>query len=166
MRAPLAMKRFEDARPAPARPTAQEITALVASAEAFKEANPDADISWPEMPTNRELPPGWGIRGEFDPYMTFYRRREAKGALNVAVSARVEADGRRWLHVSVSRNERMPSYQDMKDAKRIFVGPERIAYQVFAPESKHVNVHRFCLHLWCPLDGPVTPNFERGLGQI
>ena len=52
-----------------------------------------------------------------------------------------------WLHVSLSRANRMPSYQDMCDVKSLFIGPDRKAHQVFAEESQHVNIHAYCLHL-------------------
>jgi len=53
-----------------------------------------------------------------------------------------------WLHVSVSRKDRIPSYEDLHLVKRLFIGDHRDCVQYFPPRSKHVNLHPFCLHLW------------------
>ena len=57
-----------------------------------------------------------------------------------------------WFHVSVSRQSRMPDWNDISLVKRVFLGAETEAYQVMAKESEHVNIHPFCLHLWSPLN--------------
>jgi hypothetical protein len=89
--------------------------------------------------------------------------------LAVIASVAVEQDGRRWLHVSCSRRARLPSWDDLADVKAVFVGRDQYAYQVFAPASKHVNQHAFCLHLWRCLDvdvGAVLPDFTQGGDSI
>ena len=73
---------------------------------------------------------------------------------------------RTWMHVSVSRRTRMPTYRDMTEVKRLFVGEEREAYEVHPPKSKHVNIHPFCRHLWCALEGPALPDFTTVLEMI
>lgn len=74
-------------------------------------------------------------------------------------------DGQRWLHVSFSRRDRLPSYDDLKDVKEKFLA-RHTAIQVFPPASKHVNIHNFCLHLWARADGSTLPDFTRGMGAI
>jgi hypothetical protein len=114
----------------------------------------------------KTLPAGWSREGKIIHTATeqgaFYR---SKDGLVVAVSAKREEDDKRWLHVSCSRKARMPSYEDLTVVKRVFVGPERFAYQVFAPASEHYSLHPFCLHLWACLDagerGAVLPDFLR-----
>jgi len=65
-----------------------------------------------------------------------------------------------WLHASISRPDEMPTYQDLVDLHYAVWGQEGWAYQVFAPQGDHVNIHPFALHLWGQLDGtPVLPNF-------
>jgi hypothetical protein len=91
--------------------------------------------------------------------------RRADGLL-VIQSSSVEQDGKLWHHVSLSRPQQLPSYQDMCDVKRTFIGLEETALQVFAPESKHVNTHPYCLHLWSCKEGPVTPDFTQGSGGL
>lgn len=68
-------------------------------------------------------------------------------------------DGREWLHVSCSYSHRLPDWEDLKLVKRVFVGDNRTALQVFPPAREWVNIHPFCLHLWCCLDDEVVPAF-------
>lgn len=92
---------------------------------------------------------------------------ERANSMRVIWSAATELDGRVWLHVSVSRPDRLPSYSDMKMVKRYFIGSDRFAYSVWAPDDEHVNIHERCLHLWAPLvGGNVLPDFTRGMGTI
>jgi hypothetical protein len=110
----------------------------------------------------RVLPAEWSLVGRSEDGAQY---RSLRG-LVVIVSAAVELDGKAWLHVSMSRRDRLPSYDDMKAVKDVFMGRERTALQVFAPSSKHVNIHDFCLHLWACLDGDATPDFTRGSGSL
>lgn len=73
-----------------------------------------------------------------------------------------------WLHVSFSRKDRIPTYEEMCEVKEIFVGAEKTAYHVFPPRSKHVNIHANCIHLWHCIDGDPLPEFSEmvpGLGR-
>lgn len=74
--------------------------------------------------------------------------------LSVLISAGRKEDGSDWLHVSVAHQFRMPTYAEIADVKRRFVGADRKALQVFPPETSHVNIHPHCFHLWSRLDGP------------
>lgn len=88
-------------------------------------------------------------------------------SMRVIWSIAEELDLRVWMHVSVSRPLLLPSYGDMKRVKRMFIGAERMAYSVWAPEAEHVNIHARALHLWSPLtDGLPLPDFTRGRGTI
>ena len=55
-----------------------------------------------------------------------------------------------WLHVSVSRMGRLPSWSDLKRAKKMFLG-DRVAIQLFPPEASWINIAD-CLHLFTRLD--------------
>jgi hypothetical protein len=94
-----------------------------------------------------------------------YRRTDG---LVVILSVSEEDDGRTWLHASMSRKSRLPTYQDMVAVKHLFIGDDRYAYQVFAPKAMHVNIHSNCLHLFAPLeiDDAVLPDFTRGSRSI
>lgn len=68
-------------------------------------------------------------------------------------------DQREWIHASISRDDRMPSYDDLALLHRA-VFRDGWAYQVFAPSEHHVNLHAHALHLWGLVDGSaVLPNF-------
>jgi hypothetical protein len=76
--------------------------------------------------------------------------------LTVLVSVDV-IGGIKWLHMSISRRERYPSWDDICAAKDLFVGRDREAIQVLPKASEHVNLHCNCFHVWSNLDGPTTP---------
>jgi hypothetical protein len=116
---------------------------------------------WPAYePFCRQLnPKHWRVLPPTHPAMrAFYR----KDGLYVIVSGWEESDGQRWLHLSASRKSKVPSYEDLCALKRSFFGAEAMAYQLFPPQSEHVNDHPFVLHLWACLDGRPTPDFRKG----
>lgn len=87
--------------------------------------------------------------------------------LSVLLSAGRKSDGSDWLHVSVAHEFRMPTYAEIAEVKRRFVGADRKALQVFPPESAHVNLHPHCFHLWSRLDAPDgLPEFSGVVGGV
>lgn len=111
-------------------------------------------------PAWKEIPGPWLALGISREYSRVY---EHKQGLRVIISACIEADKRRWLHVSVShRGHRLPMWREMCEVKDTFCGAASTAYQVHPPTDKHISIHDKVLHLWCCLDGPVTPDFTRG----
>ena len=97
------------------------------------------------------------------PEREYGRGYSSKTGLRVLLTASIEHDRKRWLHVSVShRGGRLPTWGELCQCKDVFCGAERTAYQVHPPQSKAISIHETCLHLWCCLDGPVTPDFTRG----
>jgi len=110
-----------------------------------------------------EYPSVWWHHEELEPERTMLRHPDGR---QVMISVLIEADGHPWLHVSLSRRSRLPSYADLTDTKRAFVGADRKAIQVFPAEAEHVNCHPYCLHLWCRLDGDSLPDFSRGVGMV
>lgn len=81
--------------------------------------------------------------------------------LNILRSISETNDGRKWLHVSVSRPDRMPEWMEIKKVKENFIGKDREAIQMFPKEKDYVNVHKYCLHLWSPLeDFSQLPNLQ------
>lgn len=77
-----------------------------------------------------------------------------------------ELDGKNWLHVSFSRKSRIPDYLDITRTKRDFIGDDRKAIMIFSEKENHVNLHPYCLHLWCCLDGDGLPDFTQGKRSI
>lgn len=86
---------------------------------------------------------------------------EDETGLRVILSYSTERDGKIWQHVSVSREGRVPSYEELCMVKETLVGPEKGAVQVFPPKEEHVNYHPYCLHLWHCCDGNPLPDFRR-----
>lgn len=96
------------------------------------------------------------------PERDYGRAYRSQHGLLVLLTASLH-DRARWLHVSVShRGGRLPTWREMCEVKALFCGAERTAYQIHPPADKHISIHNACLHLWCPLDGPVTPDFTGG----
>ena len=86
--------------------------------------------------------------------------------LTVLITGQVETDGSRWIHVSVSRRSRLPSWEDLKLVKCLFIGIEKKAIQILPAESEYVNFHPFCLHLWHRTDAEMCPDFTHGLDIV
>jgi hypothetical protein len=64
-----------------------------------------------------------------------------------------------WEHVSVSNQQRCPTWEEMCWVKDLFWAPEECVMQYHPPQSKYVNKHDRCLHLWRPigLEMPMPP---------
>lgn len=109
------------------------------------------------------LPEGWTHRADMLPHWLAFRSRDGLAAL---ISARRESDGQDWLHVSISRFDRLPSYEDLCRVKRDWVGRFRKAVQIFPPEDQHVNVCPNALHLFACLTADKLPDFRYEDGTI
>ena len=79
------------------------------------------------------------------------------GGLTVITSID-EINGAEWIHISVSRRSRMPTYEDLARVKSAFIGDAHPAYQVFPRKAEHRNLHSFCLHLWSPVGKDPFPD--------
>jgi len=117
----------------------------------------------------RVLPLGWIRRQWPSPAFECYGLGAQVG-VRVIINVSVEEDGRKWMHVSVSRASHCPSWEEMDAVKRIFIGDDRTAYQVHPPRAEHYSYTapegtlgpRVVLHLWAPLEGELPlPNFLR-----
>ena len=104
----------------------------------------------------RVLPFNWKSTQPLDESVRCYQGRSG---LRVVFSAMRERDGKNWIHVSCSRTDRLPSWEDLRAVKDLFIGKEREALQVLESDADYVNIHAYCLHLWHCLDGPVCPAF-------
>lgn len=139
---------------------------------------------WVREELPKSLPDGWrklsrhdldegarrGLSAGVSPDDVYWYRNQ-HNSLMVAVSGRTEADGKRWLHVSYSLPNRMPSYDHMTTVKKLFVGRQNKAIFVLPSEDEHVNMHSYCLHLWRCMDGDPLPDFRvtqkvAGLGEL
>ena len=85
--------------------------------------------------------------------------------LQIIASAAKMDDGREWLHVSVARRNRLPTYEEMARVKRDFIGDDKKAISVLPEKKYHVNIHENCLHLFYSAENPL-PEFSGGTGLI
>ena len=60
----------------------------------------------------------------------------------------IASDGAGWEHVSVSRKDRCPTWEEMNFVKELFWSENDCVVQFHPPESEYVNQHPNCLHLW------------------
>ncbi len=67
----------------------------------------------------------------------------------------IATSGDGWDHVSVSLENRCPTWTEMEFVKRRFFHDDETAMQLHVPPADHVNYHPFCLHLWRPLVGSI-----------
>ena len=91
----------------------------------------------------------------------------AQRRLLVILLCSIEADGRAWLHLSVSRTakDRLPTHGEMRLCKETFLG-DREAYAVWPPKARYVNLVEV-LHLFALLDeSAALPDFTGGTGSI
>lgn len=62
----------------------------------------------------------------------------------------IASNGGGWDHVSVSRKNKMPTWDEMCAIKDMFFDPEEVAVRYHPKKSEYVNNHPYCLHLWRP----------------
>lgn len=62
----------------------------------------------------------------------------------------IASNGDGWDHVSVSLKNRCPNWPEMDFVKRLFFEPHECVVQFHVPESDHISLHPYCLHLWRP----------------
>jgi hypothetical protein len=112
-----------------------------------------------------QCPKGWEFVMNWGEGRAYQQRN---GGLRVIIDCTEKADGREWIHLSVSRKRWCPTHTDMAEVKAAFLGDDRYAYTVYPPKSKYVNFHPFCLHLWAldDGDGRVLPEFSAVIEEI
>lgn len=62
----------------------------------------------------------------------------------------IASDGDGWDHVSVSRVDKTPSWEEMCFIKGIFFKDDEVAMQLHPAKKDYINQHPYCLHLWRP----------------
>ena len=97
----------------------------------------------------------WEVPQPFGPDGWSMQSQDSESSIIVSCAA---LDGVDWIHASIAHAAHLPSYPELVLLHRsVFNG---WAYQVFAPDADHVNIHEYALHLWGRLDGaPILPNF-------
>lgn len=64
----------------------------------------------------------------------------------------IASDGEGWDHVSVSCENRVPTWREMEFVKRKFFEDHETVMQLHVPPAEHINCCENCLHLWRPHD--------------
>jgi hypothetical protein len=147
-------------------PTKQVMTEHIATA-----VNPDSMIKVFEdrgyrITQWREIPTGEGRTS----FQCFVHPRGRTLSVIVSSAPHPDVDGveREWIHASMAGHPEgiMPTYEDLATLHRAVFGRRRWSYQVFAADSRHVNIRANALHLWGRADGAnVLPDFGR-MGTI
>jgi hypothetical protein len=87
----------------------------------------------------------------------FHNRTRKLGAM---FSVERERDGKRWIHISVSHRDRIPTWDELRHVKDWMIGKDKLAIQVLPPDDQYVNIHPRTLHLWHCLDGDPVPDLR------
>lgn len=118
----------------------------------------------PPWEAPRTVPSGW-VEKERDVGECKYVSRARR--LAVILSCSKERDGRWWIHLSVSHRGRVPTWDEVRWCKEVFLG-DREAYAVLPPKARYANIHPRTLHLFTLLDPKIAalPDFTRGTGSL
>ena len=69
------------------------------------------------------------------------------GSLYVIIGLEGKDEDRRW-HLSISRQDRYPSWDEIADARYDLL-PNALSMAMFLPpREKYINVMNYCFHLW------------------
>ena len=92
------------------------------------------------------------------------------GAFSITLKRKQQAfviasDQMGWEHVSVSRDDRCLTWDEMCQVKSMFWGDDESVMQIHPPKSEYINNHQFCLHLWRPVNQeiPMPPSIMVGV---
>lgn len=80
----------------------------------------------------------------------------------------IASDGLGWEHVSVSRRDRCPTWEEMCQIKAMFWDDADCVVQYHPPSSEYVNNYPYCLHLWRPTGSqqmPMPPSYMVGIKE-
>lgn len=72
------------------------------------------------------------------------------GTFRLGALALIVSNGGGWDHVSVSRRDRCPTWEEMDTVKRLVFRDDEIAVQFHVNDERKINRHEYCLHLWRP----------------
>lgn len=90
---------------------------------------------------------GWISQGQYDLPGGVAAEMFIKGGCKVLVSREDHGNKLRW-HLSISRVNRYPHWEEIKDARYSLLPHELTFAQVLPPPGDYVNIHQNCFHLW------------------
>jgi hypothetical protein len=70
----------------------------------------------------------------------------------------IASDGEGWQHVSIHLStrtydlKRSPTWEEMCRIKELFWSDDDYAIQFHPKKSDYINNHKYCLHLWRPVN--------------
>jgi hypothetical protein len=99
----------------------------------------------------RALAHGWRDRGKHDISVPGYGHTEvtvfSKGGCRVCIAQEHRGGKLRW-HLSISRDDRYPGWEEIKDARYALLPLDLTFAMLLPPPSDYVNAHPNCFHLW------------------
>jgi len=105
--------------------------------------------------------PGWFREREHEGRMLRMLSRNVEMAFftstdDLRVMLTLEEGG--WLHMSVSRPDVLPTWDELKMVKQLWLGEPLSQYKSFHQKEHWLNFHEYTLHLFCRVDGePILP---------
>lgn len=81
-----------------------------------------------------------------------------RAIVSIDLYDRFDAGAGHWLHLSVSRERRLPTWGDLVRARDALGYQDRCFVQLVPPRSHWLNVHSHTLHLLHRLDAPTVPD--------
>lgn len=84
----------------------------------------------------------------------------ASDRIRVLASASINTDRKAWLHVSVSRQKRQPTWDDLVRVRDELFESEMLFVKIIPPRSKYVNINPNVLHVFHCFDGSPLPEFS------
>jgi len=88
------------------------------------------------------------ITSPFPEYMDAFEHRLVPLKVMRSIST---ADSGFWYHLSVSRPDRIPSWDDLLKVRNELLGDIE-CYHVIPTAKDYVNVHPYCMHIWARFD--------------
>lgn len=79
----------------------------------------------------------------------------------------IYSNGGGWEHVSMSSNNRCPTWEEMCFCKNIFFDEDECCIEYHPAKADYVNDHPYCLHIWKPIgiELPKPPTIMVGTGR-
>lgn len=133
--------------------------------ETLSDAEYDRIVAAMQELQRHVLPAGWTGDAIGDNAAIFVRRDGLKVIQEVE-----QHEDQLWIHVSVSVANgqvkgRLPSYEQLGEAKSLFIGDARKAIQVFPAKGEHFSMFEV-LHLFAPLERDPLPDLRRWDGGL
>lgn len=69
-------------------------------------------------------------------------------AFRVGGASAIVSQQRAGWHLSVSRPDRLPTWEEIRDARYALVPDEATMALLLPPRSEYVNLHEFCMQLY------------------